>query len=183
MSLRRGALLILLGVVMVAVGVSIALFQAARTFTADDFEVPGSFEQELTEGTWVVFERVDEVVEGGIVNVRASQVTTVEILNGQGAAIEVRPMGETIIEAAEINGAVYEGRARFDVDADGTFTVNVDASGPAVVRVGKSLTQNIALFFLVIVLALGGFIVGVAGFVVGAIAWTRRTPTTPVPAP
>ena len=50
-------------------------------------------------------------------------------------------------------------------------------------RVGKSLTQNIALFFLVIVLALGGFIVGVAGFVVGAIAWTRRTPTTPVPAP
>ena len=163
---------------MVATGVGIALFQAARTFTAEDFAVPGSSVQELTEGTWVVFERIDEVVDGGLIDTRASQVTTIEVVDSDGAVLEVRPMGETIIETAEINGAVYEGVARFDVVVEGTFTVDVDASGPTVARVGKSLTQNIALFFLVIALSLGGFIVGVAGIVVGAIAWTRRTPAS-----
>ena len=102
-----------------------------------------------------------------------------EVVDSQGSPVDVQLMDGTFIETAEINGAIYEGLATFDVTTAGTFDVAVDASGPTEVRVGKSLTQNIGLFFLVIVLALGGIMVGVAGIVVGAIAWTRRTPITP----
>ena len=164
---------------MVATSVGIALFQAAQTFTAPDFSVPGTFSQELTEGEWVIFERIDEAVDGGLVDTTASLVTAMEVVDSQGSPVDVQLMDGTFIETAEINGAIYEGLATFDVTTAGTFDVAVDASGPTEVRVGKSLTQNIGLFFLVIVLALGGIMVGVAGIVVGAIAWTRRTPITP----
>ncbi len=163
---------------MVAASVGIGLFQAAQTFAADDFSVPGTFDQEFAEGEWVIFERTDEAVDGGLIDTTARQVTTIEVFDSTGVPIAVQLMDGTFIQSAEINGAIYEGVATFDVTTPGTFSIDVEASGPTEVRVGKSLTQNIALFFVVVVLGLGGIMTGIAGIVVAAIAWTRRTPTT-----
>jgi len=143
--------------------------QDAETFPAGDVTVPASFEQVLEPGNWVIFERIDESSLSPI------RVTTVEVADDAGAPIDVTPMDGTFIESTSVDGATYEGVVSFDISLGGTFVIDVSATDPATVRVGKSVTQNLPLFIFVIVATLGGGLLVVAGVVVAAIGSSRKS--------
>ena len=124
-----------------------------------------------------MFEQVGSSFDSGTIGItrtQSPQVSNVTVVNEQGISVDVRSTGG-FTQTLEINGTNYEGVATFDIPTEGTWTINVEASGPSEVRIAPSLTQNIALFIVMILLAIAGSLLTLIRVIVVAIAWARRS--------
>jgi len=164
MSVRRGLSIFGLGIAIIVIALVALSAESASSFAADDFDVPGTFSQDLAAGQWVLFERVDETV--------TAQVTQVQVTAPDGTLLDVRPNGP-FSQFVETEGARYDDVSRFDVASAGTYEIEVSASEPSTVRVGPRV--NPLLVVSVLAVALLGAVLILAGLAMVGVVWAFKS--------
>ena len=183
MTVRRGVIVLVLGLLLIGGAIVVGFTQFAGMDPTDELTVPGVHEVELGAGGWVVYERVELLEFGGLLEedglerlfeeafVRA--VTEVEVLDVAGNVLEVRAPG-VLQQSLEVDGVNYSGVAVFSLPSTGTYTIDVAASEPTQIRVGPDPGGSITPLIVTLLLALAGSFLVVVGIIVTAVAWSRR---------
>ena len=169
-----GVILIVLGASLVAPIVVRGIDILWGVITAEEHVVPGTFTQDLDEGTFVVYGRTGSSTSVGPVSTNRwwpSHVAAVEVQDPSGRPVLVSPRGN---ETITIGNRQYTGIVEFDSEG-GRYTFDVDASRPTTVVVNSSILATLSDSLLLIVIApIGGFCV-IGGAVLVIVALVRRS--------
>ena len=189
-ALAIGAMAI--GVTVLVVGIVMVASVAGRAGDGEAFAVPGSTDQHLRAGHYVIFERTGHRQQSGLVTTSENRFVTITpesvvVSGASGQTIPTSPFPTGQFETLTRGGDIYTGAVRFNAPEDGDYRLTfTDVGGTVVVAEGLTSTfRRATKGFLV---AAVGLLIAIGGLVPTILlgsrrARERRPPAPPVPMP
>jgi hypothetical protein len=179
-----------LGVLMGVVGLVGLIVGVARTVLTPSHAIPGEFQMQLGTGEWTIFQHTardvgsaDDIGPSATVSIEAPRVTieairVTKLPDGTGLPVRASSRSETFTR----NRDVFTPIARFDVPADGRYSIRIPADRPGKVIVSKGVFAAFARIAVWAILMLVGgldFVVGTVMLLVGIMRRSRAPATQP----
>jgi len=154
-----------IGILLMVVGGALVGLQFASLFSGTDHDIPSTFTIELDEGTQVVYQ---EVLSGSA----RFGATDVSVEDPSGDTLTVGPV--TGSQTLMINGRDFVGVADFDVTESGVHTIEVNSSGPGVVRIAPDIFGQVGLIIAWVGIVGLGLIMAALGLIMFFVSRKRR---------
>lgn len=170
---RLGLWLVALGIVAVAVGTIVTWGFLGRLLTADTHAVPGTFEEKLDPGTYLISLQTGSSRSVGVVSFSQSVsvgIDELQISGPNGEIVVARPSGN---ETVERNGTSFRGVAVFDARTEGVYVISLTPTRPTNALVTRSLRDVTLVEWLGVGTGGLGVIAAFVGVILAIVGWVR----------